>query len=74
MKNQEITPREYFIVHYQDGCSREVDANGRSAVDVKASFPMCKRVSKMYTETVEDIWYARRLKEVQSRSSVFGSF
>jgi len=74
MKNQEITPREYFIVHYQDGCSREVDANGRSAVDVKAAFPMCKRVSKMYTETVEDIWYARRLKEVQSRSSVFGSF
>ena len=74
MQNQEITPREYFIVHYQDGCSREVDANGRSAVDVKAAFPMCKRVSKMYTETVEDIWYARRLKEVQSRSSVFGSF
>mgnify|MGYP003624767774 FL=1 len=74
MQNQEITPREYFIVHYQDGCSREVNANGREAVDVKAAFPMCKRVSKMYTETVEDIEYARLKKEVQSRSSVFGSF
>ena len=74
MKNQEIIPREYFIVHYQDGCSREVNANGRIAADVKSSFPMCKRVSKMYTETVGDIEYARLKKEVQSRSSVFGSF
>ena len=53
MQNQEITPREYFIVHYQDGCSREVNANGREAVDVKAAFPMCKRVSKMYTENAD---------------------
>tara|TARA_R110001632_G_scaffold64709_1_gene153736 strand:+ start:175 stop:399 length:225 start_codon:yes stop_codon:yes gene_type:complete len=74
MKKEKITPREYFIVHYQDGCSREVNANGRSNVDVKAAFPMCKRVSKMYTETVEDIEYARRQKEVQLRSSVFGLF
>ena len=74
MQNQEITPREYFIVHYQDGCSREVNANGREAVDIKAAFPMCKRVSKMYTENADDIEYARLKKEVQSRSSVFGSF
>tara|TARA_R110000772_G_scaffold14163_1_gene41173 strand:+ start:272 stop:496 length:225 start_codon:yes stop_codon:yes gene_type:complete len=74
VKKEKITPREYFIVHYQDGCSREVNANSRSADDVKAAFPMCKRVSKMYTETIEDIEYARRKKEVQSRSSVFRPF